>query len=86
MSSRVLIVASDPEERNEMEQILRRSGYETCQADTLAEAVEKLDGQEVVILDLMLPDGGEVLRRLRGGGMLARVAVLPGFTFAEAIN
>jgi CheY-like chemotaxis protein len=76
---RVLVVEDVPDARAALDAILRRCGMQTSCAATLADAIRLLGwNPDVIVLDLMLPDGSgvEVLRRVRAANHPARVAVV----------
>jgi CheY-like chemotaxis protein len=78
---RILIVEDDPPSRIATHFLCLKLGFETASAATLEEAVRLLDWTpDVVLLDLMLPDGNglELLRRVRERGMSTRVVVATG--------
>lgn len=66
---RILIVEDDPSIRGQMAVFLRDEGYETDEAATGNEALERLERRppDCVLLDIMLPDlgGFEVCRSMR---------------------
>jgi two-component system nitrogen regulation response regulator NtrX len=66
----VLVVDDEAEIRSSLEEILREEEYAVTTAATAAEALELLRdaGQDVVLLDIWLPDrdGLEVLQEIRG--------------------
>jgi DNA-binding response OmpR family regulator len=74
----VLLVEDDAALRHAMTLLLQRHGHQVTSAASIAEAVARLDGQSVVLLDLTLPDGtgDAVLTELRRRQSSARVAVL----------
>ena len=76
----ILIVEDDARTRRAMAKLLAAHGYDICAAATVAEALEKLDGQAFAVLDLNLPDGlgTQVLRRIRDEKRPVRVAVATG--------
>jgi len=88
----VLIVEDDRATREAMTLILVRLGYCICAVASIAEGVEKLDGQACAVLDLNLPDGlgTHILKRIRDERRPIRVAVVSGTTdtklFAEALQ
>lgn len=57
MSPRILIVEDEPAISESLAYALKRDGFEVVFAPTLREAREALGGVELVLLDLMLPDG-----------------------------
>jgi CheY-like chemotaxis protein len=76
----VLIVEDDPIARQALLAILRQLGFQPVSVATVAEGLEKLDGQAFAILDLELPDGlgTLVLERIRHEQRPIRVAVATG--------
>jgi CheY-like chemotaxis protein len=80
---RVLIVEDHEPTRTILGMILRREGWATLAAGTLAEGLDYLEREprpDCVLLDLDLPDGrGEaVLERVRRDQLPIRVAVCTG--------
>jgi DNA-binding response OmpR family regulator len=78
---RVLIVEDDEAANHALAAILTVTGWTACQARTVAEAVACFGIlPDVVLLDLMLPDGDgmTVLHKLRQTGSRARVIVMTG--------
>ena len=63
----ILVIEDEPAIAESLAYTLRRDGYAVRIASTLAAAERELDGCELVILDLMLPDGSgfDLLVRLR---------------------
>ena len=53
----VLVVEDEPAIAESLAYSLRREGYDVEAVGTLADAEERVDGVDLVILDLMLPDG-----------------------------
>jgi DNA-binding response OmpR family regulator len=53
----VLVVEDEPAIAESLAYSLRREGYAVETAATLADAAEKVGGVDLIILDLMLPDG-----------------------------
>jgi two-component system response regulator TctD len=87
----VLLVEDDEASRRALGAALRRRGCSVCLATTVAEAKGRLrHGLEpdVVLLDLMLPDGDgrEVLREVRQRGLDAKVAVCTGVADPECLS
>src|SRR5258708_6793190 len=76
---RVLIVEDSPSSAGVLEAMLRHFCHEVEIAETVAEALEKLEWRPgCILLDLKLPDGSgvDVLRAVRNQGLEVRVAVL----------
>lgn len=86
----VLVVEDDAAIRGALEVLLGQTGYRVTTAASVAEGLGRLDGQQVALLDLMLPDGSgaEVLAEIRRRGLLVRVAVMSasGSAAAEALR
>lgn len=76
----VLILEDDTLTRDALVRVLRRLGYHTVAVETVAAAMEKLDGPSNAILDLNLPDGNgtTVLKRIRTLGLPVKVAISSG--------
>jgi len=66
---RILVVDDDEELRSTVSEILRNAGYQTCEAASGKEAIEKAASEEfdIVLLDLMMPkmSGTETLLELK---------------------
>jgi DNA-binding response OmpR family regulator len=75
---RVLVVEDEPAIAESLTYALKRDGYDVAHAPTLAEAVAALDSVEIVLLDLMLPDGSgfEVIGRARHAKNAPAIIVL----------
>ncbi len=67
MMTSVLVVEDEPAIAESLTYSLRREGYGVVSAGTLSEAEDKIAGADLVILDLMLPDGSgfDLLATLR---------------------
>jgi DNA-binding response OmpR family regulator len=68
MSARILVVEDEPAIAESVAYALRRDGFTVTVAQTLAEAEERRADADLVILDLMLPDGSgfEWIGSIRG--------------------
>jgi DNA-binding response OmpR family regulator len=79
---RLLLVEDDAASRNALRYLMLRRGFEVDAVVTVAEALHSLSATapQIIILDLMLPDGSglEVLRAARAGGEKIKVAVVTG--------
>jgi DNA-binding response OmpR family regulator len=65
--TKVLVVEDEPAIAESLAYSLEREGYEVATAGTLADAEDKIADADLIILDLMLPDGSgfDVLAGLR---------------------
>jgi DNA-binding response OmpR family regulator len=54
---RILVVEDEPAIAESISYALKRDGYAVAMASTLGQAEKELDGIDLVILDLILPDG-----------------------------
>jgi len=84
---RILLVEDDDSVRRAFERGFRIAGYRVDVATTVKGGLEKLNGHEVALLDLQLPDGHgtELLLKIRREGRGTRVAIYSGLAEAEAI-
>ncbi len=76
--TRVLLVEDERAIAESLEFALRRDGFEVTHAPTLAAAAAALSACDLVVLDLMLPDGSgfDLLAQLRGDGRRIPVIIL----------
>ncbi len=75
---RILVVEDEPAIAESISYGLRRDGYAVAIAPTLADAERELEGVDLVVLDLMLPDGSgfDLLGKVRQKDMSIAVIVL----------
>ena len=78
MRMRLLVVDDDPDVRDSLRRSLEFEGYEVTTAADGAEALVRLAGADLAILDLMMPnlDGSEACRQLRAAGERLPVLML----------
>jgi two-component system catabolic regulation response regulator CreB len=78
MAQRILVVEDEPAIAESVEFALTRDGFRVDLAQSLAQARTLLDDIDLIILDLMLPDGDglELLQALRQTGQPTAVLVL----------
>jgi len=84
----ILVVEDDPVSRKALMTILRRLGHKVEGAECARQAIQKFDAQpDLVVLDLMLPDGLgiAVLQHIRMRGLRTRVAILTGVEQPQSI-
>lgn len=78
MAQRILVVEDEPAIAESIEFALNRDGFMVTIAQSLGEARSKLADIDLIVLDLMLPDGDgiELLQTLRQSGQPTAVLVL----------
>lgn len=76
--SRILVVEDEPAIAESIAYALRRDGYVVTIAPTLTIAEREAEGADLIVLDLMLPDGSgfDWLGRLRRAGSPSAVIIL----------
>jgi DNA-binding NtrC family response regulator len=86
-SRRVLIVEDDPSVRRALGRVFRSAAYDVEFAITLQDGLAKLNGHDVVLVDLQLPDGcgTTLLQKIRREARPIRVAIYSGLIDAPAI-
>jgi len=86
--SRVLIVEDDRASRRALLMLLKLRGFDATHACNMGEALEQLESQpDVVLLDLMLPDGNGamILDYIRRNNLPMRVAITSGASNWQAL-
>src|SRR5438874_2240980 len=75
---RILVVEDEPAIAESISYALTRDGYAVTLAPTLADAERELAGMDLVVLDLMLPDGSgfDLLGRIRRTAASIAVIIL----------
>jgi two-component system catabolic regulation response regulator CreB len=75
---RILVVEDEPAIAESISYGLRREGYQVGIAACLADAEQQLDGVDLVVLDLMLPDGSgfDLLNQIRQRSTNSAVIIL----------
>lgn len=78
MTQRIAVVEDEPAIAESVAYFLERDGYEVATAGTVSEARPLLEAADLIVLDLILPDGDgmQLLREARAAGMRAAVIVL----------
>ncbi len=78
MTQRIIVVEDEPAIAESVAYSLERDGYSVATAATEAEAQPLVEAADLVVLDLILPDGDgiNILRKLRQTGSHAAVIVL----------
>src|SRR5579864_1235042 len=76
--ARILVVEDDPGQLEVRRMILEQSGHEVLTAQNAAEALDRLPGCQVVLMDLQLPTLEDGLKLIRAASGAARIIVLSG--------
>jgi len=78
MSQRIVVIEDEPAIAESVAYSLERDGYSVATAGTVAQARELTGSADLVVLDLILPDGDgiDLLREIRAAGQRAAVIVL----------
>ena len=76
--SQVLVVDDDRVTRHLLESILKQAGYQVVTAGNGDEALARVDGTDLILLDVWMPgmSGLDVLARLQADGVASRVIVM----------
>src|SRR3984893_16137015 len=76
--ARILVVEDDPGQLEIRKLILEQSGHEVVIAQNAAEALDRLPGCQLVLMDLQLPAPEDGMRLIRAASGAARIIVLSG--------
>ena len=82
--TRILLVEDDPDVRNILGIILEGEGYTVDTAETLEEAMRRLDGMRysLVATDWRLPDGQGAAVADRAADLGAKTVIMSGYLFS----
>ena len=85
---KILVVDDEQSIRELLEFNLKKNGYETLTAADGLEALQKAEGTDLILLDLMLPeiDGIEVCRRLKTAARTADIPIIMLTAKAEEVD
>jgi DNA-binding response OmpR family regulator len=85
---KVLLVEDENGIRNAVCSALERGGYEVINAQDGQEALDKVEGVDVVVLDVFLPKitGDQFLKTIRGRGNLVPVIVMSAMPTEHAVE
>lgn len=85
---KILVVDDEQSIRELLEFNLKKNGYETLTAADGLEALQKVEGTDLILLDLMLPeiDGIEVCRRLKTAARTADIPIIMLTAKAEEVD
>ena len=76
--ARILVVEDDPGQLEMRKLIVEQSGHEVVTAQDAAEALDRLPGCQLVLMDLQLPTPEDGMRLIRAAAGAARIIVLSG--------
>jgi CheY-like chemotaxis protein len=76
--ARILVVEDDPGQLEMRKLILEQSGHEVVTAQNAPEALDRLAGCQLVLMDLQLPTPEDGMRLIRAASGAARIIVLSG--------
>jgi CheY-like chemotaxis protein len=76
--ARILVVEDDPGQLEVRKLILEQAGYEVVTAHDAADAIEKLPGCQLVLMDFRIPATEDGLRLIGAASGQARIVVLSG--------
>jgi CheY-like chemotaxis protein len=76
--ARILVVEDDTGQLEMRRLILEQAGHDVVTAQTAGEALERLAGCQVVLMDLQLPKPEDGMRLIRTASGMARIIVLSG--------
>ena len=76
--ARILVVEDDAGQLEVRRLILEQSGHDVITAQTAAEAIDRLPGCQVVLMDLQLPTPEDGMKLIRAASGAARIVVLSG--------
>lgn len=85
----LLLVDDEPETLKLLARLIRKFGFRVTEAATAAAAERSLsEGFDVVVLDLMLPDGNgaDVLQAIRARGLKPLVAIVTAVEDRDALD
>jgi len=76
--ARILVVEDDPDQLEMRKMILEHAGYEVATAQNAAEAIDRLPGCELLVMDLRLPTLEDGQRLIQAASGSAKIIVLSG--------
>ena len=76
--ARILVVEDDPGQLEIRRMILEQSGHEVVTAQSADEALDRLPGCQLVLMDLQLPTPKDGIRLVKAASGSARIVVLSG--------
>jgi len=76
--ARILVVEDDSDQLNMRKQVLEHAGHEVVAAESAAEAIERLAGCQIVVMDLQIPTREAGLRLIQAASGSTRIIILSG--------
>ncbi len=76
--TRILVVEDDPDQLHMRRLMLEQAGYAVETAQTASEALEKLAGCRLVLMDYRVPEPEDGMRLIQAALGCARIIVLSG--------
>jgi len=76
--ARILVVEDDTDQLGMRKQILEHAGHEVVAAETAAEAIQRLAGCQIIVMDLQIPTREAGLGLIQAASGSARIIVLSG--------
>lgn len=76
--SRILVVEDDADQLEMRKLILEQAGHEVVTAQSAAQAINRLPGCQIVVMDLRLPTPEDGLRLIQAASGSAKIIVLSG--------
>ena len=76
--ARILVVEDDPDQLEMRKMILEHAGYEVATAKNAAEAIQRLPGCQLLVMDLRLPTPEDGQRLIQAASGSAKIIVLSG--------
>jgi CheY-like chemotaxis protein len=76
--ARILVVEDDSDQLSMRRQILEHAGHEVVTAETAAEAIARLAGCQVIVMDFQIPTREAGLKLIQTASGSARIIILSG--------
>ena len=76
--TRILVVEDDLDQLEIRRQILEQAGYEVASAQSADEAVSKLEGCRILLMDLRVPTAEDGMQLIRAASTSASIILLSG--------
>jgi len=76
--TKILVVEDDPDQLAVRRLMLEQAGYRVATAQTASEAIDKLPGCELILMDFRVPEPEDGMRLIQAAQGSARIIVLSG--------